>query len=118
MKPDYTKDIISYAFFGIEENVDSEETVEVSLRDLMKVNAVLEELNRFFHQPLHHQSIEDVHEYLGTFEDPRAYRLLKIAYYELMQKMLPQKIDDLFDEGIFERPVAPYYFEEKSCQKE
>ena len=32
---------------------------------------------------------------------------------ELIRKMLPQYVDDLFGEGVFDSPEMPYYFKAK-----
>lgn len=43
----YTRNIVGYATYGIDEHIKSDETVEVNLRDLLFVSATLQELIRF-----------------------------------------------------------------------
>lgn len=107
----YTDNIVEYATYGIEEHIKPDETVEVNLRDLMFVAATLQELIRFFHNRDHYPTIEDVNNYLGGRGAKRAYDLISKSNYELIRKMLPQYVDDLFGEGVFDSPEMPYYFE-------
>ncbi len=113
-KNEYTRNIVDYAFHGIDETVPADATAVVELRDLLKVHATLSEFVRFFHQPLHMQTLDDVKEYLGTADTNGAYKLLKIARYEIMNRMLPPEAEAYFDEGCFDSPAKPYYFEAKS----
>ena len=113
MNKKYTKDIVALAYYGIDEIIDEDATVSVSLRDLMRVYGAISELVRFFHQPLHMQSLEDVEEYLGVRGSRGAMDLLFDAQYEVLGRMLPSEIDDMLAESAFHSPILPYYFEEK-----
>lgn len=106
----YTKNIFEYATFGINENIDADATVEVSLRDLVFVAQTLQEFVQYFHNEDHYPTIEDVREYLGDKENNRAYHLLSVANYEVMRRMLPKLLDELHDEGALESPESPFYF--------
>lgn len=106
----FTDDIVRYAYHGIDEHIEPDETVVVNLRDLMKVKATLAELVQFFHQPMHYSTIEDVHKYMGNTDSNGAFALLGDANYDIMRRMLPKKIDDLFDTDAFDAPEKPYYF--------
>lgn len=110
----YTDDIVEHAYYGIDDNIPSEQTIVVNLRDLMKVQATLEELVRFFHQPDHMQSLQDVEEYLGSADTNGALRLLNLARSDIMNRMLPAELDELFDNGSFDAPESPYYFQERA----
>lgn len=113
-KSEYTKDLVAYAFHGIDENIPEDATAVVNLRDLLKVNATLVELNQFFHQPLHWKTLADVEEYMGSANTNGAYKLVQIATYDLLRRMLPPETEALFDDGRLDAPNKPYYFEEKS----
>jgi hypothetical protein len=113
MEKKFAENLVDYAYYGIEENIGAQETVEVNLRDLMKVHATLAEFVQFFHQPMHYQSLEDIHEYLGSVHDDKGFKLLHSATYEIMNRMLPEKIQDLFDDSCFDNPQSPFYFEAK-----
>jgi len=110
----YTDDIVEYAYYGIDEHVPEDRTVVVNLRDLMKLHATISELRQFFHQPLHMQTLEEVEKYLGSRNSKGAYNLIHSAQYDVLRRMLPDDVDDLFTEGAFDAPVSPYYFEEKA----
>lgn len=109
----YTTNILEYATFGINENIDADTTVEVSLRDLVFVAQTLQEFVQYFHNQDHYPTIEDIHEYLGGWEDNRAYHLLRTANYEVMRRMLPKLLDELYDEGALDSPESPFYFKPK-----
>lgn len=113
MTKKYTNNIVEYAFYGIDDNIPSGQTTVVSVRDLLKIHATLEELIRFFHQPLHMQSLQDVEEYLGSAETDGALKLLNHAHSEIMDRMLPPDVDELFDHSVFDAPESPYYFKEQ-----
>ena len=113
MKKEYTDNIIEHAFYGIDENIPADRTVVVKLRDLMKVHADLQELNQFFHQPSHMQTLEDVETYLGSLETNGAFKLITMARCDIMGNMLPDDLDALIDQGVFDPPNSPYYFEDK-----
>ena len=109
----YTHNIVEYATYGIDEHIDAAETVEVNLRDLLFVAQTLQELIRYFHNDMHYPTIGDVQEYMGERGSNRAYDLISKANYEVMREMLPKHLDDLFDEGVFDSPESPFYFEPK-----
>ena len=109
----YTRNIVDYATYGIDEHIKSDETVEVNLRDLLFVSATLQELIRFFHNRDHYPTIQDIHDYMGGRGNNGAYDLISKSNYELIRKMLPKHVDELFDEGVFDSPQMPFYFEPK-----
>ncbi len=114
MEQEFSNNIVELAYHGIDENISPDQTTVVSLRDLMRVHATLAELMQFFHQPLHMQTLEDVEDYMGTVDTNGAFKLLHAARYEIMQRMLPKEVDELFDRGVFDVSQSPYYFEDKS----
>jgi hypothetical protein len=95
--------------YGLD-SIEPDRTVEMSLRDLMYVFETIGELKRFFHQPLHYQSLADVEKFLGTV-DHGAYAAIHKCYYHILRKVLPKDIEDAFGEGErFEHPDSPYYY--------
>ena len=106
----YTDNILENATFGIDENIDANETIEVNLRDLVFVAQTLQEFVRYFHNRNHYPTLDDLHKYLGTHQSNGAYHLLSEAKYEVMQRMLPSSIHELYDEGVFDAPESPSYF--------
>jgi hypothetical protein len=93
--------------------IDPERQVELPLRDLMYVYATVGELIRFFHQPLHYQSLNDVEDFIGD-KDNGALHLLCAVYYDKLRDVWPDDIQKGFDEGLFDNPHSPYYHEPKS----
>lgn len=95
-------------------SIKKDKTVEVNLRDLIQVYKLIEELNRFFHQPLHYQKIEDIQKFLGD-KNTGAYKLINKTYYETMWEMIPENIKNLIlgDNNPFENPNKPNYLKEK-----
>ena len=114
MTKEYTTNIVENAYYGIDDNIPPEQTTVVHVRDLMKVHATLEELMRFFHQPSHMQTIHDVDEYLGSADTNGAFRLYSNAGNDIMNRMLPAETEELFDNGVFDAPESPYYFQERA----
>jgi hypothetical protein len=97
--------------FGLE-GVPKERTVEVSLRDLLYVHQTLGELNRFFHQPDHFKSIQNVNLFLGSRGSGGGYEALHQAYYSKLRDMLPAQVQALLSGGAFEHPSPPFYYGE------
>ena len=99
--------------FGLDTVADLE-TVEVSLRDLVFVHQVLGELNRFFHQPEHYRTIEDVIAFVGTGGDGGAFDTMHEAYYSKLRGMIPPTIAKKMEAGNFEHPRNPEYYDPKN----
>jgi len=106
MESKYTSvaDQIEYGLDG----VPVDRRVEVNLRDLVYAVQTLQELVRFFHQPDHTATIEQVDTFMGTFQ---AGALSHIA--ESNRKlfdMLPSDVLAAFEETKFDHPQPPYYY--------
>jgi hypothetical protein len=106
----YTENIVDYVTYGIDENIDAEDTIEVSLRDLVFVSQTLQEFIQFFHNIDHYPTLEEVNKYLGTKNSNGAYDLFSKANYEVMPRMLPDKVRKLYENGAFDNPEKPFYF--------
>ena len=111
MNKKYTNNLEEITTYGFE-TIDPNETVEVNLKDLMYVFSTLQEYQRFFHQPMHIQSLEDVKEFMGTIKDKGGYNILHTSIHKKMVNMLPAHIDSKYDEGVFESPIMPFYYNE------
>ena len=107
----YSYNIEEIATFGLDE-VDPDEKIEVNLKNLLYVFLTLQEYQRFFHQPLHYQSLEDVNKFLGSVNDRAGYKLLHTSIHVKMAGMFPKHIEDKFDEGDFDSKELPFYFDE------
>ena len=70
---EYT-DVESQVEYGLEK-VDPTRKIEVSLKDFLYLHNTIEEFIRFFHQPMHYQTLEDVEKFLGNI-DKGAFHIL------------------------------------------
>ena len=91
--------------FGLD-TIPEERTITVSLRELLFVHQTLTELNQFFHQRMHYPDLAAVHAFLGTLGSGGGCEVLSEALYGKLGGMLPDDLNDLFDEGAFEHPEA------------
>ena len=58
---------------------------QVEEQDAWEVYLLLEEMNRFLHQPMNYESVSDVHAWLRS----GVYERLKRAYYDIGGKWFP-----------------------------
>jgi len=95
--------------YGLD-TIDPDRTVEVPLRDYMYVFQTLSELNRFFHQPDHYQTLDDVERFVGNI-DSGAFAAIHKCLYKVLPNTLPEDIDRAFGDGDrFDNPDPPYYY--------
>lgn len=101
------KDIVG---FGLD-RIPDDQTITMNLRDYMYVRGVLEEFVRFFHQPEHYKTIQDVEEFLGSARSSDGFRILCDALYQKMYKVeLPSRITEMIDDDVFSHPSFPRYY--------
>ncbi len=105
---DNQEEIVEYDL----DKINEDETVEVNLKDLMYVYRTLQEYMRFFHQPAHYPKLDDVEKFLGKAGEPAGFKILKESVYNKMSPMMPEHINDMFDEGDFDCPKLPIYYNE------
>lgn len=105
-----TREIVEYGLGAI----SPERTVTVSLRDLLFIRQTIEELNRFFHQPLHYADMQALRSFLGSRGNGGAYEVLAECYYDKLRGMLPSDVEALIEEGTFEHPEPPSYIGKSS----
>jgi len=107
----YSEDLEKIIIYG-HEKVDSSEMVEVNLRNLLYVYSVMQEYIRFFHQPNHYKSLDDINNFLGCIDEPKGFKILHESVYNKMRDMLPEHIHEKYDEGDFDSPSLPFYYNE------
>ena len=96
--------------FGLD-SIPEVRTVNVPLRDLVYVYQTLQEFMQFFHQPMHHRTLQNVHNFLGTAGSGEAFDVLAESLYERMRDKIPSDISDSFDDGErFSHPLPPSYY--------
>ncbi len=103
-------DVESQVEYGLEK-IDPNRKIEVSLKDFLYMHNVIGEFIRFFHQPLHYETLEDVHKFLGD-EDKGAYHLLREVFYEKFYwgDVFPEDIKKMVHNANFQNPEYPYYY--------
>lgn len=111
MSKEYTDNLVDIATFGFDA-LDPDERVEVNLKDLMYVFSTLQEYQRFFHQPMHYKTIQDIERFLGSVNDSAGFKLLHTSIHKKMRNMLPDYIDEKLGDGDFDSPKLPFYYEE------
>jgi hypothetical protein len=107
-----SKEINEQIEFGLE-NINDERKIEMKLKDFMYLYKTFEEFNRFFHQPMHYPTIEDVNIYLGN-KNYGASSIISKTYYKTLDQYLPKDIEKLIDDNIFQNPKYPYYYKVKN----
>ncbi len=100
--------------FGLE-TIDPDRKVEIKLKDLIYIYKTFEEFNRFFHQPMHYSTMQDINIYLGD-KDNGAYSIISKMYYDILSKYVPKEIIDKWgDENCpFSIDEYPYYYKIKN----
>ena len=103
-------DVESQVEYGLEK-IDPNRKIEISLKDFLYLHNVVGEFVRFFHQPMHYQSLEDVNTFLGS-KNRGAFHLLCEVYYKKFQyrDVFPKDIQEMIDNSEFEHPDFPYYY--------
>jgi hypothetical protein len=107
---DKSKEVNEQIEYGLN-SVNNKDTVEVGLKDFMKVYNTFSELIRFFHQEGHYHSLKDIHTYIGNV-DYGAFAAMSEIFYKILPKYIPKEIDDKFGDldDPFDNPKSPYYF--------
>ncbi len=105
-----SKEVNEQINFGID-SIDPQTKIEINLKDFMLIYKTFEEFNRFFHQPEHFKTIEDIKVYLGD-KNFGAYSVIHDIYYNILDKYIPKEIEDNIREGSdpFDNPKPPYYY--------
>ena len=109
-----SKEINEQIEYGLD-SIDSEKTIEIKLKDFMLIYKTFEELNRFFHQPMHYPTLEDIEIFLGNKEFG-AYSIINKIYFQTLSQYLPKEIEDTLDDenNPLEKPGVPYYYKVKN----
>jgi len=69
---------------------------------------------RFFHNTDHYPVISDITDFLGDVSSGGAFEVLSTAIYDKMYHVkLPDDFQNMIDDGVFENPSFPKYYEEK-----
>ncbi|MDQ3747766.1 MAG: hypothetical protein M3367_01950 [Acidobacteriota bacterium] len=93
------------------EKIDPNRRIEVSLKDFLYLHNTIAEFVRFFHQPRHYKTLEDIEKFLGN-KDRGGFHLLseildkKFNY----QDVFPKDIQGMINNSEFEHPDYPYYY--------
>lgn len=107
---EYT-DVKSQIEYGLEK-IDENRKIELSLKDFLYLHNLLAELVRFFHQPMHYETLEDVNKFLGDYKNEGAFQLLSDTLHKKFQyrDIFPKDIVEMIDNSEFQNPNPPYYY--------
>jgi hypothetical protein len=94
-------DIEREAEFGLEQFAPDRK-VELPLRDALYAYKAIGEFIRFFHDPDHYASIEEVNRFLGDRRSGGLHVLWE-AYYERLRDVWPPDVQKAFDDGLLGR---------------
>ncbi len=104
-------DIESQAEYG-SEKIDPNRKIEVSLKDFLYLHNTIAEFIRFFHQPMHYKTLEDIEKFLVNKDRVGIYLLSEIFYKKFNYRdVFPKDIQEMIDNSEFEHPDYPYYYE-------
>ena len=103
-------DVESQVEYGLEK-IDPNRKIEVSLKDFLYLHNVVGEFIRFFHQPLHYETLEYIEKFLGNKEQG-GFHLLSEVYYEKFywSNIYPEDVQQMVNNGDFQNPKYPYYY--------
>ncbi len=94
------------------EKIEPNRKIEVSLKDFLYLHNTIAEFIRFFHQPMHYKTLEDIEKFLGK-KDRGGFHLLSEIFYKRFnyRDVFPKDIQEMIDNSEFEHPDHPYYYE-------
>ena len=92
--------------FGLD-TIPEDRTVEVPLRELMRIHETLNELVGFFHHPENFPDIGTMIRFMGNDEYDGAFQEISSRYYNTMLPMVPQDIQDRIED--FDPGGSPNY---------
>jgi hypothetical protein len=106
-------DIKSQVEYGLEK-IDPNRKIEVSLKDFLYLHNILSEYLRFFHQPKHYETLEDVNKFLGDYKNKGHFHLVGEVLHKKFQfrDVFPQDIIEMINNSEFENPQYPYYYKQ------
>ena len=87
------------------DTIEPNRTVQLPLRDALYAFKAIGEFVRFFHQPNHWRTLEDVARFIGN-RDEGGLHVLWEAYYRRLRDVWPADIEDAFDKGTIDHPVS------------
>ena len=101
------KDIVEYGLDAISDK----EKITMNLKDFLYIRRVLEEYMRYLHNPHHYPDIEVIQNFLGDTSSGGGFECLSTVIYKKVYKVdLPEKIEKMIDDGLFEHPLYPSYY--------
>jgi hypothetical protein len=106
-------DIESQVEYGLEK-IDPNRKIEVSLKDFLYLHNTIAEFVRFFHQPKHYETLEDVKRFLGDKNKGGFHLLCEILYRKFNYRdTFPKDIREMIENSEFENSHCPYYYKPK-----
>ena len=96
--------------YGLNEIADKDRPVELPLKDMLYLHQTIGELIRFFHQQKHFPDIQSVEKFMGDAKEG-AFSAVNRCYYEILADCWPDDVVEGFDNGDFDNPEPPAYFD-------
>lgn len=94
--------------YGLD-TIDPDKTINVNLKDLLYIYKSIEEFNRFFHQPMHYEKVEDIKIYMGD-KNEGAFSIIGNIYYKIFDRIIPESVKEIVESDDFQHPDYPFYY--------
>lgn len=75
-------------------SVSEDETIEISLKQLLFVYKAIEEWREYFHSDTHYPTLEEVKKYIGN-KDQGMYSVLDHIYLKIFDNVFSKDMEDL-----------------------
>jgi hypothetical protein len=101
------RDVVEYGL----DRIAPDRIVSVPVRELVRLLKIFEELNAFFHQPMHYPNVDAVNAFMGTRTDGGAFQVISDTLSDVLPRLLPDDISKDLETGAFEHPEPLAYRE-------
>jgi hypothetical protein len=75
-------------------SIPEDETIEISLKQLLFIYKAIEEWRDYFHNDAHYPTLEEVKKYIGT-KDQGMYAVLDYIYLKIFDNVFSEDMEDL-----------------------
>ncbi len=80
------------------------------MKDFLYLHNTINEFVRFFHQPMHYETLDDVNKFLGDTDKGGFHLLCEILYKKFNYRdVFPEDIRKMIADAEFENPNPPCY---------
>jgi hypothetical protein len=75
-------------------SISEDETIEISIKQLLFVYKAIEEWRGYFHNETHYPTLEEVKKYIGN-KDKGMYSVLDYIYFKIFDNVFSEDMEDL-----------------------